>query len=62
MKPYIIKRIYLDHVLENNKVLYNTNNHEYSVEQSKPEDYYDRLNLTKTKHWINKFHSNYYKY
>lgn len=55
----IIKRIFLDHVLENDKILYNTNNHPYSEEMHLPPDYFLKQELTRTKKWINKFHKDY---
>ncbi len=61
MKPVIIKRFNLDHVFAHDKILFNTNNHEYSKEQHKPPDYDERLDMTKTKNWIDKFHKDNYR-
>lgn len=48
----IIKRYNLSHIKENNKILYNTNNHGDS-----PEDYEQVCNNSDTCNWINLFHS-----
>ena len=60
-KKVVIKRFQLDHVLAHDKILYNSNNHEYSEEQKRPPDYDESLSRTKTKNWIDKFHKDNYK-
>lgn len=56
-----IKRFNLNHVLENNKVLYNTNNH-YNMEKiDQPKDYKSKAEMTETRYWIDAFHDEYYK-
>ena len=55
-KEVVIKRFQLDHVFAHDKILYNTNNHEYSEEQPKPPDYHETSERTQTKYWIDKFH------
>lgn len=61
MKPnfrFTIKRYYLDYVLSQNKILFNTNN--YWIDDEKPDDYNYKLNITNTEKWIDKFHKNNY--
>jgi hypothetical protein len=60
-KTVIVKRFQLDHVFSHDKVLFNTNNHEYSEEQPAPPDYKESMNKTKTKNWIDIFHKDNYK-
>lgn len=50
-----IKRFCLNHVLQHDKILYNTNNH-YT---ERPDDYADVLSRTDTEGWIDKFHKDY---
>ncbi len=58
MSKLVIRRYCLDHVLDNDKVLYNTNNHY----DERPDDYDQVINSGNTKFWIDKFHkNNYYK-
>ena len=61
MKPVVVKRHNLEHVFSHNKILYNTNNHEYSSDERFPPDYEERLNMTSTKNWINIFHKDDYQ-
>lgn len=55
-RPVEIKRFFLDHVLSQDKVLFNSNNHVFSDEHSKPPDYEETLAKTKTSVWIDLFH------
>ena len=61
MKPVIIKRLNLDHVLTHDKILFNTNNHTYSETEAKPPDYREIVDLGNTKNWIDLFHKDNYK-
>ena len=59
-KPITIKRLYLDHVLSHDEVLYNTNNHWDDKEVLRPDDYDKVVALGNTRHWIDMFHANGY--
>lgn len=50
-----IKRYSLSHVIDNNKILFNTNNHGDS-----PNDYKEIVNRNNTSHWIDLFHTEYH--
>lgn len=58
LKPIEIKRLQLDHVLSQDKILFNTNNHWENDEP--PKDYKDVLARSRTCNWVNKFHSKYH--
>jgi len=59
----VIKRFNLDHVLANDKILYNTNNHYSKENREQPKDYREVLNQSNTSNWIDKFHDKkYYKF
>ena len=60
MKKIIIKRYELNYVIENDKILFNTNNHYNSEGISRPDDYETVIELGNTKNWIDKFHGNNY--
>lgn len=57
MKPVNIQRLQLDHVLSQDKILFNTNNHWENNQP--PSDYQEVLSRCRTRHWVHKFHSNY---
>lgn len=59
-KPVLIKRFQQDHVLVNDKVLYNTNNHYTEDGIERPADYFEKIRMGATKNWIDKFHGNNY--
>lgn len=52
---FTIKRYSLSHVIDNDKILFNTNNHGDS-----PNDYKEIVNRNNTSHWIDLFHKDYY--
>lgn len=60
MKQVIVKRFYLDHVLSENKILFNTNNHYNDNGLDQPFDYYEIINQGNTKNWIDLFHKEAY--
>jgi hypothetical protein len=50
----------LDHVLENDRILFNVNN--LYEENHRPEDYFERSEQTCTRNWIELFHHDNYAY
>lgn len=58
MKPVNIQRMQLDHVLGQDKILFNTNNHWENNES--PKDYQEVLSRCRTQTWVDKFHSKYF--
>jgi hypothetical protein len=60
MKPVVVKRINLDHVLAHDKTLFNTNNHWVIEKIPKPDDYEESLDRGKTRNWIDLFHKDDY--
>ena len=60
LPPVHIKRLYLDHVIDHDTVLYNTNNHYNDEGMEQPEDYHEKISRGRTKNWIHKFHGTYH--
>ena len=60
-KPILITTKQLDHVLANDKVLYNTNNHYIDEKIDQPEDYREVKSKGETRNWVDKFHTKYHK-
>lgn len=61
MKKVIIKRFELKDVLNNDKKLFNTNNHYLDNNNPQPPDYKTVLNQVQTFRWIDLFHKDNYK-
>jgi len=59
MKPIIIKK-YDSEVVFINEELYNVNNCYLFTKQSRPDDYFTKIDLGNTKNWIYKFHTLYH--
>lgn len=57
----IIKSFSLTDVKENDKILFNTNNHYKMDKRSMPEDYGVKCSQTNTSNWIDRFHKDNYK-
>ncbi len=60
LPPVCIKRLYPDHVIEHDKVLYNTNNHYNEEGIDKPDDYEEKISQGMTKNWVLEFHKFYH--
>jgi hypothetical protein len=54
MRPITIKTFNNDFVFQNNRTLFNSNNHPET-----PSDYNEKLSATMTKNWVDAFHTNY---
>jgi hypothetical protein len=56
-----IKRYNLNHVLTENKIIFNTNNHYSKEDRPQPDDYREKVDGTDVKFWIEKFHKDNYQ-
>jgi hypothetical protein len=64
MTSFIIESVNIDDVVRYDKERYNSNNHWISAETGLeviPADYQEKNNLSHTKHWVDKFRTNYKK-
>ena len=64
IKPFpdiVIETKQLDHVINHNGILYNTNNHYIDEKIKQPDNYKFILSQGHTKNWVDKFHDNYHK-
>jgi hypothetical protein len=60
MPKIIITKCNLDHILQNDKTLYNTNNHRCPENPNQPDDYRKIIDGCNTKFWIDLFHKDNY--
>jgi len=52
-EPITIKRFSKKYVNDNDRILFNVNNHWINLDESEPDDYHDILKRTQTKNWVN---------